>query len=126
MSAPNLSKVGKTILEYLSRTGADEVPAGFISRYELMSITGLGSKGVRSVISRLIKSNKAERRVFRVVLNGRIKLVAHYKFSPDIEKMMGLPIGRVGLPRGISRKSPMRSPRTTTYRPTLRECKKRK
>ena len=126
MSAPSPSKIGKTILEYLSRTGADEVDPGFISRYELMSITGFGSKGLRSVISRLLKFNKAERRLFRVVRDGRIKLVAHYKFSPDIEKMMRLPKGRVGLPRGISRKSPMRSPRTTTFRPTLRECKNRK
>lgn len=126
MNAQNPSKVGKIILDYLSRTSAEVVPPGFISRYELIDITGFGAGSLKNFINRLLKSKKVEKRLIKIGVNGQIRLVVHYKFSPDIEKIMGLPVGRVGLPRGISRKSPMRTPRTTTYRPTFRECKKRK
>jgi len=63
-------------------SGADKVPKGWATMKELSTEAFQRSLSTTNrLVMRLVREGSAESRTFRVLINGRLKVVPHYKLK---------------------------------------------
>lgn len=66
-------------IELITSTDVDEVPKGFDTIEQIMKDTGMGKCSLWRRFSKLSKEGKVEIKTFKIIYNGRLRHVPHYR-----------------------------------------------
>lgn len=69
---------GELLMDALS-VKADEIPRGWSTANQIAEETGNSGSHVRAQLCAAVKQGKVERKDFRILINGRVRAISHYR-----------------------------------------------